>query len=560
MRVIVVPQNPLKKYHFKAYARSSQSWSAKMPQSVLNPDSHRTLSRSITHFFLGTMLSRITGFLREVALGTWMGATATLANFFIAYRFSHLLRKFFGESALLSSFTPHFETLRAQDEEKARNFFRDLLAGLTLLIILITVILEGGLFCLLSQVKESPDLYAALYLTAIMLPGAIFICLYALFSALLQAQKRYFITGLAPFLFNVTFIAVLFQIKDEPPLLGVEKLSWGVTFAFFVQFLFITCFTLPFLRKVNWRTVRVWTPDIRKAASAIGMTMVGAGAVQINSFIDTLFARVSESSGPAYLYYAARLYHLPIALVSLAIVSALTPPLARARSQNDPEKFLHLFQFAVQKNLIVMIPLTLLFLISGPSLVNFVYGRGAFNHEAVVSTTWCLWGYGIGLVPSTLALILAPAFYAKKDFLTPLKGSLLSFAFNIILNCYLIYGLQAGPASVAFTTTIAGTLNAAYLMIKLFREEGAFLSEESVSVVGKTLLCTLGAGLIVGVIDIFMNPGSFFALFNEVPQFFTHFSSQFFYLGFQGVLFVMCFLCFAWVGKVRPIFQMIGLK
>ncbi|MGR3973007.1 MAG: murein biosynthesis integral membrane protein MurJ [Candidatus Rhabdochlamydia sp.] len=528
-----------------------------MSQTALSQDTHHTVSKSASHVLLGTLLSRLTGFFREVALGTWMGATGGVANFLIAYRFSQLLRRLFGESTLLSSFSPHFEALRLEGEEKAQAFFRDLLGGLTLLISVILVVLETVLFFLLSYQNLSDDLYDTLYLTAVMLPGVIFVCLYALFSALLQTQRRYFATSVAPLLFNLTFTALLFLVKDAPSHQSIRQLSWGVVVAFFFQFLSVACLTIPFLKQIEWTKIRIWTPDIQKITSAMGMTMLGVGAVQINSFIDTVFAKVSSHLGPAYLYYASRLYQLPIALLSLALVSALIPPLARARGQNDREGFVKLFRFALQKNLIVMIPLTFLFFIAGPSFVNVVYGRGAFDQDAVIATTWCLWGYGIGLIPSTMALLLTPPFYAKKDFRTPLKASLLSVGVNLCLNSYLIYCLQIGPAGIALATTVAASVHVTYLWKKLSSQEGVLLGSENMRVIKKVVLCALGSALVTGGVDVMLSPGSFITLFTGDFQSFEHTFLQLLYLGFQGALFTSCFFLLAYLIKVKAVSEMI---
>src|ERR1700687_5320135 len=94
-------------------------------------DQPKSVVKSAVQFFFGTVLSRFSGFFRELALSAWFGATPLIAAFLVAYRFSQLLRRLFGESSLLSSFSPHFEELRAESPPKATEFFRDLFASLS---------------------------------------------------------------------------------------------------------------------------------------------------------------------------------------------------------------------------------------------------------------------------------------------------------------------------------------------------------------------------------------------------------------------------------------------
>lgn len=525
-------------------------------------DAPKTVVKSAVQFFFGTVLSRCSGFFREVALGAWLGATPTLAAFFVAYRFSQLLRRLFGESSLLSSFSPHFEQLRVQEPEKARLFFRDLFTSMTAALGAIILLLEVALFSWWKWGRATPETQEILFLTGVMLPGVLFVCLYALFSALLQSDRKYFIPSIAPIFFNLIFLMILWSVKDWESQAAVTALAAGVTFAFFIQWVFVALSTTSFLKQMRWQAVKLWTPELKKMVSAMGLTIIGIGAVQINSFVDTLFARSADLAGPAYLYYAIRIYQLPLALFGIALSSALLPPLARARQEGDRKRFLTLLQFALRKSFSLMIPMTLALLVFGESIVNFVYGRGAFDLMATFQTTRCLWGYAIGLVPAVAVLILAPAFYAQKNFRTPLKASLLSVAVNFGLNCLFIYGFHWGSASVATATSIAALMNAAYLFFSLSKQEGELIDRQTVITVGKIGLCALLSGFFTLLIGYFLIGGTAASLLmhNSVLSFPRDLFSQTLHLGIYGGTFVLSFLSYAWMMKVDEVFHMISLK
>ncbi len=524
-------------------------------------DAPKTVVRSAVQFFFGTILSRGSGFLREAALGAWLGATPVLAAFFVAYRFSQLLRRLFGESSLLSSFSPHYEQLRLSSPEKADRFFRDLCASLSVLLGSLIIILEMILFAWWKWGGASEGSREILFLTMIMLPGVLFVCLYALFSALLQTDRKYFLPSVAPLFFNLIFLLVLWRVKDWEPHAATFALAIGVTFAFFMQWITLAFSTGSMLKSLPWKETRLWTPELKNMVSAMSWTIIGIGAVQINSFVDTLFARSADPSGPAYLYFAIRLYQLPLALLGLALSSALLPPLARASQAGDKGRFLSLLQFSIYRGLIFMIPTTAALLIFGESIVNVVYGRGVFDFVATAHTTQCLWGYGWGLVPSVVVLLLAPAFYAQKDFKTPLKASLVSVALNVLLNLLFIYGLGWGVASVAYATSLAAFVNAGYLFYVLNRKEGALLDQKTLLSVGKVALCTILAGLLTAFIGYFLVGGTAFSfLLGSDFQFPRDLLSQILHLMIYGGMFVLLFFSYAWVFKIDEVFQMIGMK
>ncbi len=523
-------------------------------------DAPKTVARSAIQFFFGTILSRFSGFFREVALGAWFGASPVLAAFFVAYRFSQLLRRLFGESSLLSSFSPHYEQLRAHSPEKAGYFFRDLFASMSAVLGSIIIILETGLFAWWKWGGAADGTREILFLTMVMLPGVLFVCLYALFSALLQTDRKYFLPGVAPIFFNIIFLVVLWSVKEWEAESATAALAAGVTLAFFIQWLSLVFSTGSFLKHLRWSEVRLWTPELKKMVSAMSLTIIGIGAVQINSFVDTLFARSADLSGPAYLYYAIRLYQLPLALFGIALSSALLPPLARARLADGEDQFSTLLQFALRRSLSLMIPLTIALLVFGESIVNAVYGRGAFDLTAAIETTRCLWGYSLGLVPAVLVLLLAPAFYAQKDFKTPLKASLLSVALNFALNILFIYGFNWGAASVAVSTSIAAFINAGYLFYALTKQEGPLLDRPTIKAAGKITLCAAISGLLTMSIGYFLVGGTAASLFFGALSLPRDFLSQVLNVTLYGGMFTLLFFSYAWMMKIDEVFQIIGLR
>jgi putative peptidoglycan lipid II flippase len=463
-------------------------------------DHSKSLARSTFQFLSGTFISRITGLIREVIMAFLFGASPALAGFFIAYRFSNLIRRLFGDGAMLAGFSPHFEIARAQSTQTAITFFRDLLASLSFMLIILLSLLEGALIACWKWGAISPDTKEILFLSILMLPGVFFICLYALFSALLQSEKRYFLPGIAPVAFNLMIIATLILIKGKGETEAFQYLSVSVAFAFFFQWMMVVPAAIkilkPYLTWKQWLHFKLFPPAVCQMAKAITYTVLGMGAVQINTALDSVFARTASLSGPAYLNYAMRLYQVPLALFGIAMGAALLPPLSRAMQQKDIPHYRNLLSYALSRAFTVMCPTTVGVFVLGMAAISMIYGHGDFSEAAVTNTTRCLWAYSLGLIPSVFVLLLSPAFYAKRDYRTPLKASLLSVVVNCLLNYLFIHKCGWGSESVALATSFASFLNCYYLYRKIRPQMGPIFDPGLTKQWFKVVAVSLSSGLI----------------------------------------------------------------
>jgi putative peptidoglycan lipid II flippase len=223
-------------------------------------------------------------------------------------------------------------------------------------------------------------------------------------------------------------------------------------------------------------------------------------AQQINSAVDALFARAADPEGPAILWYALRLQQLPFALIGVGLMNALLPPLSRA---SEEDEYLELLGFSMKKIAIFMIPLTFAIFAGGFSGVNLLYGRGAFSELATYETTLALFAYALSLLPMAWTLLLASAFYAKKEYKIPTLCSLLSIAANIALNACFVYLLHMGSVSIALATALASFLNVALLTHFLSQKRrgyGKGLPKITLECVFVGLLSALAAIAVSGVL------------------------------------------------------------
>ncbi len=428
----------------------------------------------IKRFFSGIFLSRITGLGRDLAMAYAFGDHPTVAAFMIAFRLSHLFRRFFGEGPLQSAFIPHFEELRLKDSELAYTFFRKLTFFLLVVLTGIVCVLEMVLG-LSSHLPLSDGNLEVIALTKSLLPSLLFICLYGLNTSLLQSHNTFFLSSMAPALCNILWIIGALSLKSTRPSEAIPMLTLWVVGGFILQWLI----TMP----KTWKTVRghlkEWIdtrfykplPEMKVLLGSFTLGVLGVGATQINAFFDSVFARCAHPSGPVYLWYSIRFQQLALAIFGIAAVNTLVPLLSRALKGGDREKGEEIFQFGVRRIVTVMIPCTALFCVLGDSMIDLFFGRGSFSHEAVQTTSVCLSAYGLGLLPATLVMLYSAIYYAEGDFRTPALHSTLSVALNLGMNALFVFAFGLGAVSTALATSLSSGGNA-FLLWKALAKKG----------------------------------------------------------------------------------------
>lgn len=432
----------------------------------------KNLTLYIRRFFSGTLLSRISGMVRDLTMAFAFGDHPSVAAFMVAFRLSNLLRRLLGEGPFQSAFIPYFEGLRVQDNEKATLFFRQLTSLISLLLIALILLGEGGIFAALSAGNLSEGNVEIVSLTGWLLPGILFICLYGLNISLLNCYDTFFIPSFAPFVCNAIWIGAAFYLRNQSPAVAMPTLAKWVAIGFFGQWLLTVPYTLKHVAG-RWRDWFQWKipAEVKGLAKSFALGVIGVGAVQINALVDALFARYADMSGPTYLWYSIRLEQLALAVFGIACISTIVPRLSRAIKAGRLEEAGSLFGFSYKRIMAVMIPCTFAILVLGTAAVNLIYGRGHFSDLAISKTTLCLWAYGVGLVPTALVILFSAIFYAHNNFRLPMFISLITVALNMVLNMLFVWVWKMGAISTALATSLSALANC-WILYKLTQKMG----------------------------------------------------------------------------------------
>jgi putative peptidoglycan lipid II flippase len=319
------------------------------------------------------------------------------------------------------------------------------------------------------------------------------------------------------------------------------------SFRFFVKRLGVKEFFKP----------KIFSLDVKKIIRPIFLGILGIGAVQINTALDAFFAKAASSSGPAYLWYAARLSQLPLALFGIAISGAILPPLSRAVREGDFKRCENFLKLAVKKTIFFIVTASFGILVLGGSSINLLFGRGAFLEISVVKTLFCLWGYSFGLLFSCFVLILSAAFYAGKNYSIPMKGAVYSVILNIFLNGFFIFFLKLGAFSVAISTSFAAIFNFFYLY-KFLKRDFRIFDEKILKVFTKVFVCNLVAFILVGLFGYFSfkDPSIFLLVGKKIENFFPrNFLSQLRNFTVMAFFYFSIVFSLAYVLKVEEVLE-----
>lgn len=426
------------------------------------------LLRNFATVGVATMASRVLGFVRDIFLAAAVGTGFVADAFVVAQRFPNLFRRIFAEGAFNAAFIPLFaKELEGRDAAAAKRFAEEAMAGLAFVLLLLTALAEIAMPWLMlglapgfSGDPEKFDL--AVLLTRIAFPYLFLVSISALLAGVLNALRRFAAAAFAPALLNVALIAALLVIHWQGLIETREAgiiLAWGVTAGGVLQILL-----LLFALRHEGFTLRLvrprWTPGMKRLVQLGIPGVLAGGIVQFNIVIGTIIASMQEGA-VSYLYYADRLYQLPLGVVGVAIGVVLLPELSRRLKAGDQGAVEHTQNRSIEFAMLLTLPAALaLALVPGP-IVQVLFERGAFDAHATRQTALALGAFAIGLPAFVLVKLLQPGFFAREDTKTPMHYAGAAMVVNVVFSLALFPVI--GHVGIALATTLSGWVNAGLL-------------------------------------------------------------------------------------------------
>lgn len=434
-----------------------------------------------------SMVSRVFGFLRDILIAAVLGTGMVADAFVVAFRIPNLFRRLFAEGAFNSAFVPLFaKRLETDGAASARDFAEEAMSGLFALLLLVTAIAQIAMPWLVLGLAvgfaDDPEkLSLATALTRIAFPYLACMSLVALLSGLLNSLHRYVVAAAAPIVLNLVLCSVLLyaQWRGYDQRSAGYILVWGVAAAGVLQLAM-----LWFAAKQAGFALRLRLPRLTEGVRrliALGVPgLIAGGITQINIVVGTIIASL-EAGAVSYLYYADRLYQLPLGIVGVAIGVVLLPDLSRHLGAGDKVSAMDSQNRSMELALLLTVPAAVALLVVAEPIIRVLFERGAFSSADTRATAHALAAFSIGLPAFVLIKVLQPSFFAREDTRTPMRFAGVNLVLNAGGSLLLFFVFKAAGfmphVGIALATSLAAWINALMLWVTL-RRRGDFVIDK----------------------------------------------------------------------------------
>ncbi len=446
-----------------------------------------------------TLVSRLTGFLRDVVMAAILGAGPVADAFFIAFRLPNHFRAIFAEGAFAAAFVPAYARTLEQAGLPAAKLFADQIGAalimLNLIALALALLFTPEVVGLLAPgLSDDPIRYdLAVALTRITFPSLALVSIQTLFSGVLNANNRFATAAGAPILLNFSMIATLLLT----PLFSDagHAAAWGVLLAGVVMVLVVGGDAEMHGIGIRLRLPRLDAPT-RRFLKALGPAIIGAGGVQLALFADTLIASYLPTGALSALYYADRINQLPIGVVGIAVGTVLLPEMSRRLAAGDETGAASAQARGIQLALLLTVPCAAASITIPDLIMRALFARGAFTAADAAAAGATLAAYAFGLLPFVLLRSFTAPFYARGDTATPVKAALLAMALNVALKVALAYFGSFAQVGLAFATSVGAWINLS-LLGYFARRHGFAVSGAAI---GRPVVKLLISGAVLAVV------------------------------------------------------------
>lgn len=456
-----------------------------------------SFARSLFTVSSFTILSRLTGFLRDTMMAMILGAGPVADAFFVAQRLPNLFRSLFAEGAFSAAFVPLYTTERQKNGSAAARRFTGeamalLLSALLPFTALMMIFMPGVMMVIAPGFNADPVKFGlAVKFSLITFPYLTLISITCLQGAVLNAQGRFASYAAAPISFNVVMILGLIVVEYFHFEAGYI-LSWACLAGGVVQMVWLAISCHKAGTPIPWVLPRL-SDSSKKLFRRIVPGALGAGAVQVNVLLSTILASTLPTGIVSCLSYADRLNQLPLGVVGMAVGTTLLPVLSRHIEDGNEDHVRHFLSRALEFCFLLGMPAAVGLGIAARPIVQTLFEHGAFGARDTMLTAQALAAYTVGIPAYLIVRTLSSAFYARHDTKTPVKYALIAMVTNVGGALLLIGPLQ--HIGIALAGSIASWVNVVCLIWGM-RRWGPIIDSRFKAHLPRVLICTLGMGLV----------------------------------------------------------------
>ena len=472
-----------------------------------------------------TALSRIFGFARDIAYSHFFGATALLDAWTIAFKIPNLARRLFGEGAASASLIPVYSQQLHKNKKQAKQLINTVVTVLLLLLAAIVLIGQGIIWSYYKFFQPASETKLVLSLTSIMLPYMLLVCLVAILAGILNVHRHFATPAAAPIVLNICIIGSIlitgWVLKIQP-----RQQLFCVAAAVLIAGVIQIAIQVPPLRASGVSIRWAWATHsaaFKKIIIMMGPMILGLTATQINTLADDLIAwwlSASVEKGTqfillgqkiayplqrgsvSHLYFAQRLYQLPLGIFGISLATAIFPVMSSHAAKKDFTGLAKSISTALRSSIFIALPASVGLIMVAKPLILSAFQHGQFTSADTDMTVWTLSFYSIGLCGYFAQQLLARAFFSMQDSKTPTRSALIAVCTNIVLNLTLIWFW--GTGGLACSTALCSYLQVFILARILRKRLGNLILDRFTDTLAKTLIATALMSLIAASILVLM--------------------------------------------------------
>ncbi len=432
------------------------------------------LLSSTTVFSFFTLISRVLGYLRDILIAIFLGASILADVFFVAFRLPNTFRRLFAEGTFNAAFIPSYTKENIKSVKDGKKFADEVLSliiiSILFLVLLVEIFTPIVIFLIAPGFFENSVKYnLAIDLSRITFPFLLFVTISSFFSGILNSNNKFAAAAAAPIILNIVLIISLL-ISFFYELNYVKNLSYAVTLSGFLQMIFLIYFTKKFYLPSIFFKIKI-SEKVKFFLKKLAPSIFSSGVMQINILIGTIIASF-QAGAVSYLYYADRVYQINLAIAGIAVGVVSLPVLASAIKKKEKKKISDIQNRSIELTFLLSIPASFGLIIAAEEIISSLFGYGTFSIDDVRLTSKALLYFAFGVPAFALLKVLANLFFARDNTKTPFKISLIIVFINIVIS--ILFFRSLGFLIIPIATTISSWFGIFLYVLILLRKK--FLS------------------------------------------------------------------------------------
>ncbi len=446
-------------------------------------------STSIFSFF--TLISRILGYLRDILIAFFLGASVFADAFFVAFRLPNTFRRLFAEGTFNAAFIPSYTSEKIKSKKRGKKFADEVLGSLLLILIFIVTIVEiftPYLIYIIAPgfIEDDVKFNLAVEFTRITFPFLLFVSLSSFFSGILNSHNKFAAAAAAPIFLNIILILSLVT-SYYFNLNYAKQLSYGVTIAGIVQLIFLIIITIEFYKPALLIKIKI-NKRVKFFFKKLIPSILSSGVTQINILIGTIIASF-EAGAVSYLYYADRIYQLNLAIAGIAVGTVSLPILSKTFKKNNFKKLSNIQTKSFELSLLLSIPASFGLIVASDEIVSALFGYGSFSAKDAEVTAQALRYFGYGVPAFALIKILSNFFFARDNTQTPFYISSFIVFINVALS--LSFFSKVGFIIIPIATSVSTWLGVFIYIYFLIKRNALLLRKELTASILKIIFSSI---------------------------------------------------------------------